>query len=131
VRDDVHAGRVQPEEEGLPVSLGLVDELEGEGLDFVVHGFHTLGIERAGVLDLLLADLAPARHHCGVIRIGRPTVNHVARAEGVQQLLRVTGMRGVFHRIEVVEVAEKLVEAMNGREMRVLVTEVLPNWPVA
>ena len=62
VRDDVHAGRIQPQEERLAVGLGLLDELEGEVADLVVHRFHPLGTERAGVLDLLLADLAPARH---------------------------------------------------------------------
>src|SRR5512137_99860 len=62
VRDDVHARRVEPAEERLAVRLGLVDELQGEIADFVVHRFHALGIERAGVLDFLLADPAPARH---------------------------------------------------------------------
>ena len=62
MRDDVHARRVEPAEERLAVLLRLVDERQGEVADLVVHGFHPLGIERAGVLDLLLADLAPARH---------------------------------------------------------------------
>jgi len=42
--DDVHAGRVEPQEERLVVGLGLVDELQGKVADFVVHGFHPLGI---------------------------------------------------------------------------------------
>ena len=68
VRDDVHARRVEPDEERLAVGLGLVHEFERQIADFVVHRFHPFGIERAGVLDLLLADLAPARHR----RSGRP-----------------------------------------------------------
>ena len=72
VRDDVHAGRVEPEEERLAVGLGLVHELERVVEDLVVHGLHPLRIERAGVLDLLLADLAPARLHGRVVRVGRP-----------------------------------------------------------
>ncbi len=59
--DDVHASRVEPDEERLAVGLGLVDELQREVADLVVHGFHPLRTEFAGVLDLLLADLAPAR----------------------------------------------------------------------
>ena len=47
------------------------------------------GIERAGVLDLLLADLAPARLLGRVVRVGRPGVDHVARADLVLQLLRI------------------------------------------
>ena len=49
-------------EERLAVLLGLVDELDREVADLVVDRLHPLGIERAGVFDLLLADLAPARH---------------------------------------------------------------------
>ena len=83
------------------------------------------GIERAGVLDLLLADLAPARHLGRVVRVGRPGVDHVARADLVQQILRIVGMRRVFHRVEVIEVAEELVEAVDGRQELVAVAEVV------
>ena len=125
VRDDVHARRVEPDEERLVVRLGLVHELEREIENFVVHRLHPLRIERAGVLDLLLADLAPARHHGRVIRVGRPAVNHVARADFVQQLLRVGGVRGVFHRVEVIEVAEELVEAVDGGQELIEIAEVV------
>ena len=69
MRLHMHAGRVEPDEERLAVGLGLVRELEREVEDFVIHGLHPFRIERAGVLDLLLADLAPAwlhgrRHPC-------------------------------------------------------------------
>ena len=69
---------------GLPSVLGLVDELQGEVADLVVYRLHPLGIERAGVLDLLLADLAPARHLGRIVDVGSPGVNHVARADHVQ-----------------------------------------------
>ena len=61
VGNDVHAGGVEPDEERLAVFLGLVDEIERHVANLVVHGLHALGIERAGVLDLLFADLAPSR----------------------------------------------------------------------
>ena len=125
VGDDVHARRVEPEEERLAVGLGLVEELEGEVPDFVVHGLHPLGIERAGVFDLLLADLAPARHHGRIVDVGRPAVNHVARADLVQQLLRIVGVRRVFHGVEVIEVAEELVEAVDGGQELVEIAEVV------
>ena len=60
VRDDVHAGRVKPDEERLVVFLGLVDEIERHVANLVIHSLHTLGIERAGVLNLLFADLVPS-----------------------------------------------------------------------
>ena len=125
VGDDVHARRVEPEEERLAVRLCLVQELEGEVADFVVHGLHPLGIERAGVLDLLLADLAPARVDGRIVGFGRPAVNHVARADLVQQLLRVGGVRGILHRVEVIEVAEELVEAVDGGQELVEIAEVV------
>ncbi len=72
VGHDVHARRVQPAEERLAVRLGLFNELQGEVANFVVHRFHALGIERAGVFNLLFADLAPARHLGRVVHVGRP-----------------------------------------------------------
>ena len=125
VRDDVHARRVEPAEERLAVRLGLVDELQGEVADLVVHRLHPLRIERAGVLDLLLADLAPARHLGRVVGVGRPAVDHVARADFVQQVLRIVGMRRVFHRIEVIEVAEEFVEAVDGGQELIAIAEVV------
>src|SRR6266542_5332956 len=108
--DDVHARWVEPAEERLVVSLRLLYERQGEVANFVIHSFHPFWIKRAGVLDLLLADLAPARHHRGVVFIGRPGMDHIAWANLVQQVLREVGMRRVFHRIEVREVAEELGE---------------------
>ena len=42
-----------------------------------------------------------------------------------KQLLRVVGVRGVFHRVEVIEVAEELVEAVDGRQELIEVAEVV------
>ena len=81
MRDDVHAGRIEPAEERLVVRLGFVDELECEIANLVVDRLHPFWVKRAGVLDLLLADFAPARHFGCVIRVGRPRMNHVARAD--------------------------------------------------
>ena len=52
-------------------------------------------------------------------------MDHVARADYVQQILRVVGVRRVFHRVEVIEVAEKLVKAMDGGQIFVAVAEVV------
>ena len=125
MRDDVHARRVEPEEERLVVRLRLVDELEGIVEDLVVDRLHPLGIERAGVLDLLLADLAPARLHRRVVGVGRPAVDHVARADRVLQVLRIVAVRRVLHRIQVVEVAEELIEAVHRRQELVEVAQMV------
>ena len=126
VRDDVHARRVQPDEERLAVALRLVDELDGVWSRISSSTVSMrFGVERAGVLDLLLADLAPARMLGRVVLVGRPAVEHVARADLVLQLLRVVRMRRVLHRVEVVEVAEELVEAVHRGQVLVAVAEVV------
>ena len=102
MRDDVHTRRVEPDEERLAVGLGFINKLQREVPNFVVNGFHSLGIERAGVFDPLLADLAPARHLRRIIFVRGPAMNHVAWANDIQQILRIVGMCRVFHRIEVV-----------------------------
>jgi hypothetical protein len=43
-------------------------------------------------------------------------MDHVARTDLVQQILRIGGMRRVFHRVKVIEVAEELVEAVHRRQ---------------
>ena len=81
VGEDVHARGVVPDEERLAVLLRLVHEVARLAFDqHVVEGLHVvLGLaallpvlparhvrerrQRAFVDDLLLADLAPARHH--------------------------------------------------------------------
>ena len=72
MREQVHVRRVQPYEERLAVLLLPLDEVGGRSDEFVVAGFHPLLGERTGVLDLLLADLAPARLHGRIILVGRP-----------------------------------------------------------
>ena len=48
-------------------------------------------------LDLLFADLAPARHLGRVIHVRGPAMDHVARTDFVQQLLRFVD--DVFERL--------------------------------
>ncbi len=52
-------------------------------------------------------------------------VDHVARADLVQQLLRVGGVRGVLHRVEVIQVAEELIEAVDGGQELIEIAEVV------
>ncbi len=52
-------------------------------------------------------------------------MNHVARADDIQQILRIVGMRRIFHRIEVIEIAEEFVEAVHGRQEFVPVAEMV------
>ena len=52
-------------------------------------------------------------------------MNHVARANPVQQFLGITRMCGIFHGVQVVQVAEEFVEAMYGRQELVEVSQVI------
>src|SRR5262249_40476961 len=55
MRPDVHASRVEPDEERLAVLGLLVDELLGGGVDLFVDRGHALDGERPCVFDLLAA----------------------------------------------------------------------------
>ena len=55
VGEDVHAGRVPPEEEGLVGLLCLLQVIEREGGDLLVDRLHPLLVQRPGAFDLLRA----------------------------------------------------------------------------
>ena len=88
-----------------------LDEVLRSVEEFGVDRLHALGVERAGVLD-------PA--------VGRG-LDDAARAELLPELgvLRIVGILRFFLGVEVVEVAEELVEAMRGRQVLVAVAEVV------
>ncbi len=125
VRHHVHARRVQPHEERLALVLGAIDEAKGVVQDLVVDGAHAVGVQRAGVLDVLLADLAPARIDVRIVDVGGPAVQHVARSDLVLQRLRVGAVRRVLHRVQVIEVAEELVESVQRGQELVAVAQVI------
>src|SRR3979409_1456897 len=52
-------------------------------------------------------------------------MDHVARADGVQQLLRIGRVSWIFHRVEVIEIAKEFVEAVYGGEKLVLVAKMV------
>src|SRR5262249_55467872 len=95
--------------------MGLVHEFQAGIEELFVYGLHALSIERTGVLNLLRA-----------VWHG-PTVEHAARPELLLELgiLRVIRALGLLLRIEVVEVAEELVEAVRRGQELVAVPEVV------
>src|SRR5262249_2366720 len=106
---------VVPQEKRLSFLVDLIDETERMFGDLFVDCFHALHGERSGVLDLLSA-LAVS-----------PAVQHAAGAKSLPEL-RVAWIVGVLRLllgIEVVEVAEKLVEAMRCGEKLVLVAQMV------
>ena len=129
---DVHARRVVPDEEGLAILFGLFHEILGEFEDMVIHGLHVVldafgGMrrQRTFVYDLLLADLAPALLHGRVIPVGGPGVEQVTRAIFFSLRFRHGRCKRILHGIEVVEIAEKLIKAVQRRQVFVEVAEVV------
>ena len=131
VGEGVHVGEVAPHEERVArvvLTLDVVDRGVG---DVVVDRFHPLRVERAGVLDRLLADRAELR----VVRFGRHRVErlaleHAARLRqvvqpGIAVLVRVVELLRFLLGVEVVQVAEELVEPVQRRQVLVQVAEVV------
>jgi hypothetical protein len=133
---EVHAGGVEPDEEGLAVGLGLLHKGLRLGNDFPgIEVLHPLLSQRASVLALLFADLTEARVLGRVVDVGGDTVEHTTGAElllvvfdiarvGLGEVL-VIALLGLFLSIQVIEVAEELVEAVHSRQMRVTIAEVI------
>src|SRR5690606_9193446 len=119
-----------PAEPGLPRAVLSTDPVLGGCDELVVTGLHPFTRQRPRVLDPLLADLPPARLLGGVLLVGCPTVEDAARPEALAKLgellgIRVVGIFGLLLGVQVVEVAEELVEPMAARQVLVAVTEVV------
>ena len=104
-----------------------IDEVERRPEEFLVNGLHALPGERTGVLDRLLADLAELVVDGGIVLVGRLALQHAAWSELLAELrvLRIVRVFRLFLGVEVIEVAEELVEAVHGRKMLVAVTEMV------
>ena len=117
---EVHMGGVEPHEEGLSGSHRITDEALGLHQEFIIGRLHALARERAGALDPLAA-----------VAVG-PAVQHAAGSEALAEVgeLRIV-FSGViaqfrfFFGVEVVEVAEELVEAVHRRQMLVAIAEMV------
>jgi hypothetical protein len=107
-----------------------VDEVQPVLQHLVVDRLHPLAGQRPGVLDPLAADAAPARLLGRVVLVGRPAVQHPAWPEPLPEV-REVGRRRVVRRlrvllgVQVIQVAEKLVEAVHRREELVAVAKVV------
>ena len=118
VRAEVHVGGVEPQEERRVVGLRVAHEAQRLGQDLLVDGLHPFTGQRAGVLDALRSVAV------------RPRVDDAARAEGLAEvrevgLGRIVLVLGFLLRVEVVQVAEELVEAVHRRQELVPVAEVV------
>ena len=126
----VHVGRVDPAEEGLARGMLALDPVLGGADNLIVDGLHPLLGERSRVFYFLLAHPAPARLFGGIVGIGRPTVHHAARAKAFAKVrkvlrIRVVGQLRFLLGVQMIEVAEKLVETVGRRQELVQVAQVV------
>ena len=127
VRAQVHARAVEPAEERLARRVLALHEVDRRGRGFVVDRLHALLGQRAGVLDGLLADLAEARIDRGIVPVGGLAFEHAARAVfgEIGRVLRIVGQFRLLLGIEMIEIAEKLIEAVHGRQRLVAVADMV------
>ena len=87
--------------------------------ELLVDRLHALLGQRAGVLDSLLADTSVMGMLGGIVLIGRPGVQDSPWPESLFEVreslrVRVIGVLRLLFGIQVIEVAEELVEAVHG-----------------
>ena len=112
---------------GFAALVWRCDEVDRSSRRFIVDGLHPFAGERAGVLNGLFADLAPARVHGRVVPVGRLGPEHAAGTEHLAELgvLRVIEKLRLLLGVEMVQVAEEFIESVNSRQVLVEVAEVV------
>ena len=83
--------------------------------------------QRSFVHDLLLADGAPARLDRRIVGVACPAMDEVPRADRVtdRRVSRIGVPVGIRHGVEVIQIAEELIEAVDAREVLVQVAEMV------
>ena len=115
VGPDMHACGGHPGKEWFAILVGPFDEINRRVGKFVVSGFHALFRHGTGVLDLLAAFAVS------------PGVEHAPGAALFTELfiLRIVIAFRLFLCVEMVEVAEDPIQAMDCRQMFVLVAQMV------
>src|SRR5271155_839854 len=124
---DMHAAWIEPHEERLLVLVGAVDEVHRGVEKLLVHVLHALHRKRPRVGAALLAPFTEAGIFARSLGRGRRAAQDAARPEAQLEfgILRIVRMLGFIFGIEMVEVAEELVETVNGGQKLVAVAEMV------
>ena len=115
VGEVVHARRVEPDEERLVILLGALQIIAACRENLFVDRLHALLGQRAGVLDCLSA-----------LAVGF-AFQYSARTELLLELrvLGIVRILGLLFGVEMIEVAEELIESMQRRQELVAITKMV------
>ncbi len=107
----MHVRGVPPDEEGLLLINGAVDEVERQFGDLIVYRLHTFLCQWTGVFNTAVGE----------------RVNDAARAgqDAFRQMARIIGVFWFFFRVEVIQVAEEFVKAVIAGQIFVLVAQMI------
>src|SRR5262249_12760415 len=86
---------------------------------------HALRAQFTRILYFLLSYFAPARLHGWIVYICRPCVEHIARSNSGFERWWIVAMTGVLHCIEVIEIPEELIEAVQRRQELIEVAQMV------
>src|SRR5262249_7159566 len=86
--------------------------------------------QRPGILDLLLSHSAKARIDCRVVHIGRNAMKNAAGAKALAEPRKIRWIGIVrqlrlFLGVEVVEIAEELIETVHGWQELVAIAQMV------
>src|SRR5262249_11331435 len=125
MRPHMHPGGIEVAEPGRALPVLAVDEIECGVEELLVNRFHAFGVERTRVLDRLRADPAELRINRRVVPVAGLALEDSAGAELRPEpwVLWVIGILRLLLGVEVIEIAEELIEAVNGGQMLVAVAE--------
>ena len=123
----MHAARIEPDEKRLLVAICAIDEVRRSGKEFLVDRLHALLGERSGVFALLFAPGAETGIVAGRVGGDCDALHHAARTELRLErwIFRIVGVLRFVLSIQMIEIAEELIEAVYGRQEFVAVAEMV------
>ena len=128
----MHACRVEPDEERLFLAICPIDEIHRCLRKLFVNRLHPLLCKRAGIDAFLFAPRPEAWVLSWSFSLGRYALQYASRAKTLLKrwILRIIGVFRLIFGIQMIKVPEEFIEAMNGRQEFVSITQmVLPELP--
>ena len=128
MREDMHPRGIHPNEERLIGFRLPRHEVDSGGCGFVVDSLHPLSVEWAGVFDGLFADATPVRLLGWIVPVGGTSTQYASWRVGAGVRLVTFGPLRPFRLflgVQVIKVAEELIEAVHRGQEFVAVAQVV------